>query len=432
MKKRFIHAAILLGFSILSCSVDLPQSKGDGTYTSPDGKATLTVDGNVRILKLSGSNYEMGYNYGYLLGAEIVNVMQDYIFWILDYEDLGYDDAASILDNFTFDEFYLDELEGMLAGIEDALPEEDRTVKPRGEKARSIALDDIRIAHIIADMDCSSFAVWAEGRTDSTLLLARNMDYMHDPDDIVKRFQVIISYDDGTNQRWVSTSICGFTGCLTGMNEDGVCVMMHSTNEYLSSDEDDFIPRGFALRRIVETIGSSNTPADIETMLDTIPAQTGNNFLICFPSLGRESGQVAGIVEYDGDATHPDGRATLRSPSDNPGLPKNSSYDQTLDFTYGIINTNHYLKRNTEIPESGTSSIERYMSIKQNLIEAKSDGNIDLDEAREIIRNVQTGGTIHSVIFEPDAMRLHFFLADPEMSAPDCQRHDYDFEDLFQ
>lgn len=430
---RFSTFMILLisTTATLDCSIDLPQRKGDGTYTSPDGKATLIVDGNQRVLKLSGTHYEMGYNYGYLLGAEIVNVIQDYILWIIEYEGLDYDDVASILDNFAWDQAYLDEMEGMLAGIEDALPEEERTVKPKGERARTVNLDDIRIAHILADMECSSFAVWNEGRSDSTVLLARNMDYVHDPDDVVKQFQVIISFDDGLNKRWVSTSICGYVGCLTGINEDGVCVMMHSTNEFPTSDADGFVPRGLALRRIVENIDATNTPSDVEEMLDSIPARIGNNFFICFPGQGKDSDDIAGIVEYDGDATHSDGRATLRSPTDNAGLPTNSSCDQTLDFAYGIINTNHYLKRSSEIPESGTSSVDRYLSIKQDLIQAKSDGNVDLDEAREIIGGVQTGGTIHSVILEPDMMKLHIFLAEPDMSAPDCQRHDYDFEDLF-
>lgn len=417
--------------AILDCSIDLPEGKGDGTYLSPDAKATLIVNGDERILKLSGSNYEMGYNYGYLLGAEIINVIQDYIFWIIKYEGHDYSDAVSVLKDFSWDGAYLDEMQGMLDGIKDALPEEDRMVKPKGEKARLIALDDIKIAHVLADMECSSFAIWDEGRSDSSVLLARNMDYIHDQKDVVKKYQVIISFDDGLNKRWVSTSICGYAGCLTGINEDGVCAMMHSTNEFPTSDAGGFVPRGFALRRIIETAGASNTPAEVEAMFDSMPALIGNNFFICFPSQGRTNDEIAGVIEYDGDATHPDGRATLRSPSDNPGLPRNSSCDQTLEFTSGIINTNHYLKRSTGIPESGTSSVDRYLSVKKDLIQAKSDGNADMDEALKILRNVQTGGTIHSVILEPDNMKLHIFLAEPYMSAPDCQRRDYDFEELF-
>jgi hypothetical protein len=41
-------------------------------------------------------------------------------------------------------------------------------------------------------------------------------------------------------------------------------------------------------------------------------------------------------------------------------------------------------------------------------------------------------GTSHTVIFEPDVMKLHVFLAEPDKGAFKSRRLDYDFEDLFK
>jgi hypothetical protein len=416
------------------CSHDLPDLSSlikDGTYLSPDGKAKLTVNGYERILKLSGSNREMGYNYGTLLGTEIVAAIQHYIFWIMDEEGLTYREVADTLDAFVWDPAYLAELEGMLQGMNDALDKQDRIVQPRGEAARPVCLDDLKIAHVLADFDCSSFAVWGKGRRDSSLLIARNLDYKHDQQDIVKRLMVIISYDSDNAQRWVSAGICGYTGCLTGFNSSGVSAFIHSTNEFPSTDTTGIYPRGLLLRKIIETMDGSNTPADVEAMLDSAPARVGNNFLVCFPRQDRAADGVAGVIEYDGAATHADGRATLRSPSDNPTLPADAGHDQRLGGSEAIINTNHYLKRSGEIPTSGTTSVDRYLSVKAGLLSAQADGDVDLDEARDMMRAVKTGGTLHTVILEPEVMRLHLFLAEPGRSAPDCRRIDFHFDELF-
>lgn len=400
--------------------------KADGVYTSPDGKATLTVSGPSRVLKLEGTRYEMGYNHGYLLAGEIVTAFQRYVLLLADiyYEDVR--DALAVTEWGADTE---DELDGMLDGIEDALSVEQRTVKPLGEPSRPIDLMDLKAVNSLPDwgwmMGCSSFSIWGAGRNDGSTLLARNMDYYVDPDGVIGRSHIIISYDYG-GTRFVNVGVVGFIGCLTCMNEDGVCGMMHDTNAYDTSDDSGFVPRGIALRSIIESFGPSDTPADAEIFLDLVPSYYGNNFHFAFPSAGRTDDETAGIVEYDGWTQHADGRATLRSPSDNPSL----SMGQDLDYEYALINTNHYLERNESMTYG--DSFDRYLTIRSGLDLARADGHVDLDEALEIMADVgASSSTLHTVLFEPDTGKLHIFLSEGSQGAYDCAGHDYDFDELF-
>jgi hypothetical protein len=160
------------------------------------------------------------------------------------------------------------------------------------------------------------------------------------------------------------------------------------------------------------------------------PKNTGSKYNITFPAPGRAHGDdIAAVMEYDGKADHPDGRVTRRSPSDNTTLPWNSTCDQRVAYPYAIINTNHYLKRNTVMDYD--NSIERYCSIKGMLPGALGDGNVTMEEARDIMDAVGGYGTLHTIIFEPDSRILRIYFSSGEMGAFDYPAHTYDFEDLF-
>jgi hypothetical protein len=104
------------------------------------------------------------------------------------------------------------------------------------------------------------------------------------------------------NKKWVSAGFCGLVGCLTCMNEDGVTVFTQDTNYYSSTDSSGYVPRLIALRKVIESMDNSSTPADAADLLDMLPGYVGNNFPVCFPSEGREDDDVAGVLEYDGKA----------------------------------------------------------------------------------------------------------------------------------
>jgi hypothetical protein len=93
-----------------------------------------------------------------------------------------------------------------------------------------------------------------------------------------------------------------------------------------------------------------------------------------------------------------------------------------------LLATNHYLKRNTIVVFEDDM---RWFIIKDGIEIAKEDGDIDFDEAEEIMRSVGSIYTIHTVIFKADDLFLRFHLAEPGKGGFDSKSIDFNFEELF-
>ncbi len=408
--------------------------KGDGVYTSPNGHGVLTITDGFRLLRVSGTAYEAGYAHGYLLPGEILTLLRDFVFW--NVEQSGYDYNALLLaqvENVSWDASRLDELDGMLDGIRDALGADQRQVLPPGGAPREVARGDLQVANTLGDwlgnFGCSSFTVWAAARADGTSLHARNLDYTVDDANAVKNLQAVIAFDiPGGANRFVSVTWPGMIGCATCFNEEGVTLTMHDSGGLGNTSETGLVPRMIAARHVMEDVGSAAAPSQAEAVLELLQATRGNNLHMASPASGKLDDDVAGVVEYDGYEGHPDGGATLRSPSENPGLPMIGGSDHSLGYSYGLIVTNHYAERNTA---AGGNTVTRYMSLKSGLDVAMGDGNVDESEARDMLASVGHAGTIHSVIFEPDNMVLRVFISVPGQGAFETEPHVLNFADLF-
>jgi len=447
--KRIIFAVVAM-VALLACNAFagfqppplLPEPHKGGVVFSPDGKASLTINEGIHILKLSGTHYEMGFNHGYLLAPEIINVFTHFGFWIAAETKQDYGKLIRRQELFDWGE-YEEELKGMLDGLRAALPKEKLIVSPPGQTARPIELADLKIGNSMGDLmidiiSCSSFSIWGAGRKDGSALLARNFDWLTDPQNTIMNHQAIISYDPADGARWVNVTFAGDIGCISGMNEYGISAVIHVIlNGYKTSDKSGFVPGTIALRKVIESLNASGSPADADKILDKLPMLGDYAYHIVFPSSGRTDDQVAGIFEYDGKADHPDGRDTYRKPSDNSRLPKNAVLNQRLDFNYAMINVNHYLMRKHGIPFA--ESPYRYASIKRKLKAAKKDGNVDVEEARKIMASVGFKPSVlmgrwislHTTIFEPDTRMLHLYFSKNGRPGYENPRMDFAFTDLF-
>lgn len=418
----------------------------DGTYASPDQQGQLTVDGNLRVAKLSGTLYAMGRQHGYFLATEIMNVFNKYCLWMMETQGLYYSIIEEAEQYVIWGNDDLEEMNGILDGMAQALPEEDRQVRifEPVTFSRTFNMMDLKAMNLIGEwqgLGCSSFSIWGAGRNNGETLLARNVDYPADPGEYIKACSAVVSYTPVSGKKWVNVTIAGAICAISAMDENGLSCVMHDTNflsqpNYVSILESNIgtwgvVSRGIALRNAFLSAGPDTVPSDIEAMLDDIPAFKGNNFLFAFSGINRADDDVAGIMEYDAltEDYHDDGRATLRMPSDNPYLPSNESIDQTLDYQNGLILTNHYLKRLEVIPTG--SSTNRYQTIKNGLANATSDGHVDLDEAIGILGSVSGSYTLQSILFEPNLRKIHVYLADPQGAAYQSTRHSFDFDDLF-
>jgi len=408
--------------------------KGNGVYTSTNG-GQLTVNGAMRILKLTGDNYQMGYDYGYLLGNEIINTLQLYVYWVLllKYPVQTYNDVYTFQARFHWDAAYSNEMQGMLDGIYASVPAENLTIYPPNGPTHQLELRDLMVINTIGDWTCSSFAAWGSATADGELIMARNFDYLVDSSSECKNFHLVTVYKPTTGaNNWVGVGVCGVIGTMTGMNEYGICGVLHNTDGYPSSDTGGYISRLIVLRQIMETMNSASGPADVEALLASSPAYYGNNIMVCFSNYTSQDLRAV-VFEYDGlnglgGVTN--GRVTVRYASDNPALPDNTYFTQSWSQTNVLINVNHYLVRRTTAPGYTDDSGNRYVMIKSQAIAALS-GGISVAEARTILMYVDDVFTLHSVIFQPEKALLDIYLSDQPKPAFECTKYSFTLTNLF-
>lgn len=402
----------------------------EGTTESPNGAGVLKVESGVRVLKLKGTQYEMGYAHGYLLAEEILYMVDNYTLYITNYLNEPYFELREKMSYFDWDMSYGHELEGMLAGILAKLGEDGCIIHPK-DIERNLDLVDLQIVNTISDWACSSFSAWGASRTDGSVIYARNLDYHKGYDEAFKRTHVLISYKNEDATAWAGASVAGFIGCISGMSEHGMTLALHNTDKFESTNAGDYIPRCMILRQLMENSQNSWVPNDVDALMDQFPAYEGMNLHITFPCEGRDDNEIAGVIEFDGNADHADGRGTLRNIDDNPALPGTLGKSQAYSSTHTLINTNHYLKRKPEDKDFEDNSIWRYYSIRDGIKNAETDGNIDINEALSIMKDVGHVGTVHTVVFEADQKLMHFYLATPVVGGFDSPGVSYTIDELF-
>jgi predicted choloylglycine hydrolase len=397
---------------------------------SADKTASLAKNGALYILRLNGNTAQNGYNYGRFLAPQIMAALNNYVGNLAKIRGYSYEKLAQLQKAFAWDESSQTELTSMLAGIENALGEKDRQVS-YGGTSHTLTITDLKILNTLADWACSSFSAWGSLTKNGESIMARNLDYYLDPSLQILKSHVLVAYASESGKRWINFALTGMIGCLSGMNEDGVCGVIHNTNFFRTTDTTGYIPRTLVLRRLLETLDGQSDAAEGENLLESMPNMAGNNFFICFPAKNR-SADASCVYEYDGKADYADGRVSLRLPSDNGTLPSNSLYDQTLPSEDLLINTNHYLKRRIDAPSQPTNdSALRYQSLKTDVMAAAADGDISLEEARLALSRVGGTQTVHSVIFLPDRKWMRLFPAIPDKGGFDSPAIDFYFEDLY-
>jgi len=243
---------------------------------------------------------------------------------------------------------------------------------------------------------------------DGHTLAARNLDWLRL--DALSHGQLVLvqAHEVGSDALgWASVTWPGFIGCLTGMNAEGVTVSMHDVRAGPPSLKAGFVPRAFALRDAIEAAHAASARTDIERVLRGRPVAVGNNVPVAVP---HQKGRPASFVfEYDGSLEKSRG-VTVRT-----GEPTAAPAFQ--------ICTNHYRHRDK------ASRCGRYSEIDRRLISlADKHETLDVAGAWAILRSVGRPTaevprlmTYHSVVFEPDALRMHVAFSRDGRPAPACK-----------
>jgi hypothetical protein len=181
---RFCKTVASVVVLLSSCGAGLAaQDTREVTVTQRYGTSVrATVDG-FPILVLRGTHRERGKAHGFLGAREIVKTVDAMAATIKTVgqqreKSVSWADAVTLVDRFRFPERFVAEIEGMLEGIEAALPEgADRTLSATG---KPVTLDDLRVLQcgdVLELMLCSQFAAWGSLTADGQAVIGRNWDY---------------------------------------------------------------------------------------------------------------------------------------------------------------------------------------------------------------------------------------------------------------
>ncbi|MDM7993141.1 MAG: hypothetical protein QUS11_07485 [Candidatus Fermentibacter sp.] len=215
----------------------------------PNG--SIEYAGPVRVVNLWGSWGDMGYAEGYLLGPEIMDLYEVYLVELAGGTG-GVETARRFVEeHFQFPLEFRKMASGMLAGMADTCGLYSSVF------GRDLDTLDVYVAASAPDLSdlmanrfvsCSSTSAWGDATAADPVLggdpaMSRNLDYFIDTGSVLLEHQVLFTLDPEIGNDWISVGMAGFMGCLSGMNEYGVCAALDMGNYYgIEKWEPAFVP----------------------------------------------------------------------------------------------------------------------------------------------------------------------------------------------
>lgn len=172
------------------------------------------------VMKVWGTYYDMGYAHGYLLGNQIDKMITS----MKPYVGNTYNDLKSEISNTYFPPDMKDEIDGMVAGIQEVV--QDSTITP----------EDIMMLNTWADWEysanCRSHSCWGSYVNSPVKTLStRRLDYPRNLEAFGFLNIVLCAYkpSDTSKVRWVNLTLPGWIIAHTSVNEFGTIVSIHDS-----------------------------------------------------------------------------------------------------------------------------------------------------------------------------------------------------------
>lgn len=206
----------------------------------------LTVEEDRMILKVWGTHAERGEAQGFLLSENILDLFNNYaLAYTFSNNVYVYNQAIQLVENsFDFEAKYIQEMEGILAGMEESGADlYNETLD------REFGLSDLKLVNSIIDIaaflsrsdsfqgdfGCSSLANWGSStledpQLNGDIVISRLLDWTTHPSLIANSLMIIHEPSEEDEQNWLSFTYPGLIGGLTGLNEAGVFTELNMGN----------------------------------------------------------------------------------------------------------------------------------------------------------------------------------------------------------
>lgn len=211
---------------------------------------------NLKVVKVFGTHQERGYAYGYLVGTDIHQLMNNYIKPIFG---SSYATAKNLLtagNDLNIDPRFVTEAQGIIAGM-NAAGSNTSGLDAQDILVGNCMLDLMGLLGMKAGMGCSSLMSWGDATNGTPLngksVISRHLDWQVNANLINNQVMVIHQPSEPNERPWLFIGFAGMMSVLSGVNAD-MGVFQHMMDDYTSTavHNQHFTPIWFAMRDALE------------------------------------------------------------------------------------------------------------------------------------------------------------------------------------
>jgi len=259
----FFFTILILSTYIASPSQKLQEPLKKNEISSILKGGDLEIFDGFKILYINGSNYQMGYQHGFLLKNEVQENVRAFI--KLAEKSSSYEDLINLWNIMKpyIPCCYIEEMQGIADGA-------------------NVNLEDLAVTYmyvIFYDMRCFSYAAWSDATKDNNLYHIRSLDFsllIQDPitNKYIQENSVIIIRKPENGLKTVTPSISGWINFYEGINEKQISIGV----QVCWSDDQTLkgIPAIFRVQKALDFANNISEAIDILTSNKTI----GWNFIV--------------------------------------------------------------------------------------------------------------------------------------------------------
>ncbi|MBI4343369.1 MAG: neutral/alkaline non-lysosomal ceramidase N-terminal domain-containing protein [Candidatus Omnitrophica bacterium] len=347
-----------------------------------ESKAEAVEHSSLRVIHLSGTPYELGFQHGRQLRAEVQGAVGRVLGYFRRYLKVPVLSSVAAM-------WWLDAAWGPAAPFVPA----DYLEELRGlAEGSGVPLRDLQRLHAVPDRtySCATFAAWGRATSGGRLIHLRNLDWNIRAG--IQEYPVVFVVRPAGKRAFVNVGWAGFIGVLTGVNDAQLSVGQVGAETADATFRG--LPMAFLLRRVLEEAQTLEAAA---ALIQRAPRTVGVNYVVADAKARRgvvleTTRRYCRIFEADDAAERGVGYAR---PMPDAVFRADTAVDPRIRERQFASKGNP--SRPGLEPPAGSAYAVRYLGQAEGLRERF--GRLDAEGAKTIARRVAPDSNVQSVIF---------------------------------
>jgi len=375
--------SITVTLAIIGCSTTkisvLEKAVYSNDSTKSYGNGNVKYINGIPILTVKGTNYEMGYQYGYLMKERLTKF--NTVFQNIKNNGInGQGFFTRLLAG-----FYLD---GMIDKFMQRIPQcYIEEIKGMAEGS-GIPLEDMQFIAMAGNFTLATSCSSILAKTDNGILHGRNLDWFN----FVADYSLVVHYEPNGKNSFYSVGVVGYPGVFSGFSDQKIALTANGVNGGATTG---FMPCLYKFREILET---KTTLAEVEQELKEFRSDVAFNLTVS--SAKEKNGTVFDLTKI----------GNLKSSLDSNGylFAINrfiAAKDAAFNFNYGY--QNHYRAERYE------KHIADKPRTADQILDIMADNNfLGCNNKITGLETINQQSTMHTMVFDLANDALYFNFAE--------------------